>query len=64
MVIIMLMAEVFGAGVSRAFGGSSVAGEYAAPPLFHTASQQHASALDRICWPIEAGVDAQCMDRP
>ena len=63
-VIVTLMAEVFAAGVSGAFGSTSAPGEYVAPPLSRTASQQHASALNRICWPIEAGVDAQCIDRP
>jgi len=64
MVIVMLMAAVFAAGVSAAFGSTSTRGEYVAPPLSHTASQQPASALNLICWPIEAGVDAQCIDRP
>jgi hypothetical protein len=64
MVIVMLVAEVFAAGASGAFGSTSAPGECVAPPLSGSASQQHASALNRICWPIEAGVDAQCTDRP
>ena len=63
-VIVMLMAEVFAAGASGAFGSTSAPGEYVAPPLSRTATQQHASALNLICWPIEAGVDAQCIDAP
>jgi hypothetical protein len=43
--------------------------EYVAMPLSQTASQQNESefkrtSVNRICWPVEAGVDAQYFDSP
>ena len=64
MVIVMLLAEVFAAGVSGAFGQTWAHSQYVAPPFSRTGSQQHASELNRICWPLEVGVDAQCIDAP
>jgi hypothetical protein len=52
LVIVMLLAQVFAAGVSGAVGHT------------WTDSQQPASGLNRICWLLEAGVDAQCVDEP
>jgi hypothetical protein len=64
MMIVMLVAEVFAAGglrrVSPHFGPFSVR----RAAVFMYGHQQHASELNRICWQIDAGVDAQCIDAP
>lgn len=59
----------FGVGVSAALDHSAASDEYLATPLSHTRTQQDGSqfqrsSLSRVCWPIEAGVDAQCFDTP
>jgi len=51
-VISTLAAQAFAAGVSGGFGQAST------PPYTLTV-EGHTT-----CWPIEAGVDAQCFDPP
>jgi hypothetical protein len=63
-VIPILAGQAFAAGVSGAFGQTSATSEFFATARPHGGSQQNASAFKRICWPIEAGVDAQCFDSP
>ena len=70
LVVIAIVAGLaFDAGVSGALGHTAVSHEYVASPVSHTDRQQdgsqfEGSPLSRVCWPIEAGVDAQCFDRP
>jgi hypothetical protein len=68
-VITMVAGLAFEAGVSGALGHTAASYEYTATPVSHTLRQQdgsqfEGSSLSRVCWPVEAGVDAQCFDRP
>jgi len=59
----------FDAGVSGEFGHTVASYEHLATPHPDTFTQPDGSQFQgpsrqRVCWPIEAGVDAQCFDSP
>jgi hypothetical protein len=68
-VVISLLASLaFNAGVIGALGHSEASHEYRATLRSNTLNEQDDAQLqlpmNRVCWPIEAGVDAQCFDSP
>ena len=56
------------AGVTQGFSHNEPSYEYGAMLLnsvnHQDDSQLHEPPLNQVCWPIEAGVDAQCVESP